>query len=172
MSIVTDPDRLKKEKLANLMAQYERDLLRMCCVYLRDASMAEDAVQETFLKAYRALDSFKGDSSEKTWLYSIAMNVCRDMRRLAWYRYVDRRVDFDCLPIPVAPASDVSIALMSEVMRLPRKYMEVVWLHYYEDLSFREIGQLLGVTVSAVSHRMARAKRMLRSALKGDVLNE
>ena len=57
----------------------------MCCVYLRDASMAEDAVQETFLKAYRALDSFKGDSSEKTWLYSIAMNVCRDMRRLAWY---------------------------------------------------------------------------------------
>ena len=172
MSIVTDPDRLKKEKLTNLMAQYEQDLLRMCCVYLRDASMAEDAVQETFFKAYRALDSFKGESSEKTWLYSIATNVCRDMRRLAWYRYVDRRVEFDCLPIPVAPASEVSIALMTEVMRLPRKYMEVVWLHYYEDLSFREIGQLLGVTVSAVSHRMARAKRMLRGAMEGDMLNE
>lgn len=172
MGIVTDPDNAKKERLSRLMEQYEKDLLRMCCVYLRDASMAEDAVQESFLKAYRALDSFQGMSSEKTWLYSIAMNVCRDMRRTAWFKYVDRRIDFDCLPIPVSPASDVSITLMSEVMRLPRKYMEVVWLHYYEDLSFREIGQLLGVTVSAVSHRMARAKRMLRGALKGDELNE
>ena len=172
MAIVTDPDNAKKERLSRLMEQYEKDLLRMCCVYLRDASMAEDAVQESFFKAYRALDSFKGDSSEKTWLYSIAMNVCRDMRRTAWFKYVDRRIDFDRLPIPVSPASEVSMALMSEVMRLPRKYMEVVWLHYYEDLSFREIGELLGVTVSAVSHRMARAKRMLRSALKGDVLNE
>ena len=172
MAIVTDPDNAKKERLSRLMEQYEKDLLRMCCVYLRDASMAEDAVQESFFKAYRALDSFKGDSSEKTWLYSIAMNVCRDMRRAAWYRYVDRRIDFDRLPIPVAPASEVSMALMSEVMRLPRKYMEVVWLHYYEDLSFREIGELLGVTVSAVSHRMTGAKRMLRSALKGDALNE
>lgn len=172
MAIVTDPDNTEKERLSRLMEQYEKDLLRMCCVYLRDASMAEDAVQESFFKAYRALDTFKGDSSEKTWLYSIAMNVCRDMRRAAWYRYVDRRIDFDRLPIPVAPASEVSMALMSEVMRLPRKYMEVVWLHYYEDLSFREIGELLGVTVSAVSHRMTRAKHMLRSALKGDVLNE
>ena len=172
MGIVTDPDNQRKEKLSRLMEQYEQDLLRMCCVYLRDASMAEDAVQESFIKAYQALGSFRGKSSEKTWLYAIAMNVCRDMRRSAWFRYVDRRVDFDQLPIPVAPASDVSIALMSEVMRLPRKYMEVVWLHYYEDLSFREIGELLGVTVSAVSHRLAKAKRMLRGALKGDVLNE
>ena len=172
MAIVTDPDNAKKEKLSRLMEQYEKDLLRMCCVYLRDASMAEDAVQEAFLKAYRALDSFRGESNEKTWLYSIAMNVCRDMRRLAWYRYVDRRIDFDCLPIPVSPASEVSMTLMSEVMRLPRKYMEVVWLYYYEDLSFREIGELLGVTVSAVSHRLAKARRMLRSALKGDGLNE
>lgn len=172
MEFVTDPDKRKKEKLSRLMEQYERDLLRMCCVYLRDASMAEDAVQECFLKAYKALDSFEGRSRERTWLYSIAMNVCRDMRRTAWFRYVDRRVDFDQLPIPVAPASDVSIALMTEVMRLPRKYMEVVWLHYYEDLDVKEIGQMLGVTASAVSHRMAKARRMLRGVLEGDVFDE
>ena len=172
MGIVMDPDNAKKERLSRLMEQYEKDLLRMCCVYLRDASMAEDAVQECFIKAYKALDSFRGMSSEKTWLYSIAMNVCRDMRRTTWFRYVDRRVDFDQLPIPVSPASDVSIALMTEVMRLPRKYMEVVWLHYYEDLSLKEIGELLGVTLSAVSHRMTRAKRMLRSVMEGDGLDE
>lgn len=168
MEIVKDPDNERKAKLCALMERYERDLLRMCCVYLRDAAMAEDAVQESFIKAYKAMDTFRGESSEKTWLYSIVMNVCRDMRRLAWYRYVDRRIDFERLPAAVAPASEVSIALMTEVMRLPRKYMEAVWLHYYEDLNLREIGQLLGVTPSAVGHRLEKAKRMLRSALEGD----
>lgn len=169
MSIVTDPDKLKKERLSELMTRYEKDLLRMCCVYLRDASMAEDAVQETFIKAYKALDAFRGESSERTWLYAIATNVCRDIRRLAWYRYVDRRVDFDQLPVPAAPPTETSMALMTEVMRLPRKYMEVVWLYYYEDMNLREIGQLLGVTPSAVSHRLMKAKGMLRSVLEGEV---
>jgi len=172
MGFVKDPDNLKKERISRLMEQYEKDLLRMCCVYLRDASMAEDAVQECFYKAYRALDSFEGRCKERTWLYNIAMNVCRDMRRTAWFRYVDRRVDFDQLPIPVSPVSDVSIALMTEVMRLPPKYMEVIWLHYYEDMDVKEIGQMLGVTASAVSHRLARAKRILRGALEGDGFDE
>lgn len=73
----------------------------MCCMYLRDMNMAEDAVQETFLKAYNALSSFRGDSSEKTWLYRIAVNVCNDMRRNAWYRFIDKRIDLDRLQIPV-----------------------------------------------------------------------
>jgi len=172
MSIVTDPDRLRKEKLTQMMTQYERDLLRLCCVYLRDAALAEDAVQETFIKAYKALDSFRGESGEKTWLFAIAANVCRDIRRLSWYRYVDRRIDFDQLPIPVKPASDMSIALMTEVMRLPRKYMEVVWLYYYEDMNLREVGQLLRITPSAVSHRLTKAKGMLRSVLEGEMDDE
>ena len=131
--------------------------------------MAEDAVQETFIKAYRKMETFRGESSEKTWLFAIAANVCRDIRRLAWYRYVDRRIDFDQLPIPVTPATDTSIALMTEVMRLPRKYMEVVWLYYYEDMNLKEIAQLLGITPSAVSHRLTKAKEKLRSVLEGEV---
>lgn len=140
----------------------------MCCVYLRDTSAAEDAVQESFLRAYRSMDDFRGESSEKTWLYSIAMNVCRDMRRAAWYRYVDKRIDFDRLPQAVAPVSEVSIALMTEVMRLPRKNMEAVWLYYYENLNLREVGALLGVTPAAVGYRLDKAKKLLRRALKGD----
>lgn len=158
----------KEERLCSLMEQYEKSLLRMCCVYLRDASAAEDAVQESFLRAYRSMDDFRGESSEKTWLYSIAMNVCRDMRRAAWYRYVDKRIDFDRLPQAVAPVSEVSIALMTEVMRLPRKNMEAVWLYYYENLNLREVGALLGVTPAAVGYRLDKAKKLLRRALKGD----
>lgn len=168
MSVVKGPDKAKEERLCGLMERYEKQLLRLCCVYLRDASAAEDAVQESFFRAYRAMDGFRGESSEKTWLYSIAMNVCRDMRRATWYRYVDRRIDFDRLPQAVEPVSDVSIALMTEVMRLPHKYMEAVWLYYYEDLNLSEVGALLGITPAAVGYRLDRARKLLRRALKGE----
>ena len=63
--------------LENAMAQYETPLLRLCCALLGDAALAEDAVQDTFIRAWRALPHFRGDSSAKTWLTHIAVNVCR-----------------------------------------------------------------------------------------------
>ena len=94
----TDETRDRQAALERLMAQYGTALLRMCCLYLRDYSLAEDAVQETFLKAYARLDSFRGDCSEQTWLMKIAINTCRDMLRTGWFRYTDRKVDLDQLP--------------------------------------------------------------------------
>ena len=129
-------------------------------MYLRDRDMAQDAVQETFLKAYKALGSFRSESTEKTWLYSIALNVCRDMRRSAWFRYVDRRVTLDHLP-------DASIALMQEIMRLPRKLMEAVWLYYYEDMNMKDIGDMLGVAATTVGYRLDKARTLLRCRLGG-----
>ena len=70
----------EEERFSQLVSQYQRQLLHMCAMYLHDESTAEDAVQETFLKAYRALPQFRHDCSEKTWLMRIAMNTCRDMR--------------------------------------------------------------------------------------------
>ena len=79
MEVVPGPDDNLENRLIFLMEKYEKDLLRMCCVYLRDISLAEDAVQETFLKAYKNLKDFRGDSNEKTWLMRIAVNTCKDM---------------------------------------------------------------------------------------------
>ena len=59
-----------------LVEQYQVAVLRTCWLYLCDRSQAEDAVQETFLKVYRNLDTFRGDSSEKTWILKIAMRTC------------------------------------------------------------------------------------------------
>lgn len=167
MSVVTGPDNQREEKISSLVRLYEKDLLRTCCVYLRDRDMAQDAVQETFLKAYKALDSFRSESTEKTWLYSIALNVCRDMRRSAWFRYVDRRVTLDYLPDPVEPVPDASIALMQEIMRLPRKLMEAVWLYYYEDMNMKDIGDMLGVAETTVGYRLDKARTLLRCRLGG-----
>ena len=163
MSIVKGPDNSREVQLCRLMDRYEKDLLRMCCMYLRDMTMAEDAVQETFLKAYNALSSFRGDSSEKTWLYRIAVNVCNDMRRNAWYRFIDKRIDLDRLQIPVEAQSEESLALMTEIMRLPRKWMEVVLLYYYEDIRIPQIAEMLGVSQTMVSRCLKKARELLKT---------
>ncbi len=80
MEVVTGPNISYEEMLAQMVAQYEVSLLRTCYMYLRDRELAEDATQEAFLKAYKALPTFRGECSEKTWLMRIAMNTCRDMK--------------------------------------------------------------------------------------------
>ena len=165
MNVGPGPD--NKERLSNLIDRYEREILHLCCVYLRDLSMAEDAVQDTFIKAYQHIDDFRGESGEKTWLYKIAINTCRDVLRSRWLRMFDRSVSIDSLQIPVEGASVVSIALMEEIMRLPVRLREVIFLFYYQDMSLAEIGALLGAPVSTVGSRLTRARAILRKALKG-----
>ena len=168
MEVVQGPGNNYEELLEPMVRKYEKDLLRICYVYLRDAALAQDAVQETFLRVHKKLNAFRRDCSEKTWLMHIAMNVCKDFRKNAWYRFVDRRVSLDQLSIPSAPPSLEQITLTSEIMRLPRKHMEVILLYYYQDLNTREIGQVLGITPAAVSDRLNKARSRLRVSLKGD----
>ena len=89
--------------LEGAMARWEQSLLRTCFAYLGDLSLAEDAVQETFLKAWKNLDRFRGEASEKTWLLRIAINTCKDVRRSAWFRRVNRAVSLESLPEAPAP---------------------------------------------------------------------
>lgn len=156
-----------EERLTRLMAQYEKDLLRLCCAYLRDRALAQDAVQETFLKAYRALPGFRGDCSEKTWLTRIAVNTCNSMRRSAWFRLTERRVPLDTLPLPAPTAGEEGIALAQEVMLLPFKERQAVLLYFYQGMQGKEIAKALGVTRSAVSKRLKSALNKLHIALEG-----
>ena len=78
--------------LTRLVETYQTPLMHICYMILHDEALAEDAVQETFLKAYKGYEAFRGESQERTWLMSIAINVCRDMNRSAWLRHIDRRV--------------------------------------------------------------------------------
>lgn len=165
MGIVMGPDNVQEETLRRMMTQYKNDLMRMCVAYLKDVALAEDAVQETFVKAYKALDTFRGDSSEKTWLIRIAINTCRSIRRDRWFHFVDRSVAADTLPIQAA--SDEDRTLMEAVLNLPYKYKEVVLLYYYQGLNLREISEALGITVSTISTRLKKARDKLRCELEG-----
>ena len=163
-------DRNQGWRAAALTALAERHrtaLVRMCCLCLGDASLAEDAAQETFLKAYRALDSFRGECDEKTWLMRIAINTCRDMRRSRWTRHVDRRVTPEMLPEASAPFDERDEELTLALMRLPPKQREAVLLRYYQRMSLAQTAQAMGVTVSTVSKQLGRALRSLRGILEG-----
>ena len=168
MGMIQAPNQTPADRLDQMVQQYEKDLLRICCIYLRDRTAAEDVVQETFLKAFRNLDSFRGESSEKTWLIRIAVNCCRDYRKSAWYRYVDPRVSIDQLPVlSSAPPSDDHVALTMAIMKLEPKYREVVLLYFYEGLPIKEIAKMLNLTEAAVSSRIHKAKIRLRDELEG-----
>lgn len=172
MEVVKGPDSIREEKLSQMVMQYEESLIRMCAVYLRDIQLAEDAVQDTFVKAYKHLHSFRGDSSKKTWLMKIAINTCRDIRRQSWHRYVDRRVNLDFLPEPVFDpdpiASDVSLA----VMRLPRKYLDVILLYYYQGMNTKEIADAINIPQRTVSSRLMRGRERLREMLEKEAAHE
>ena len=166
MEFVKGPTDSHEEMLAHMVAQYEVILLRTCYMYLHDKGLAEDATQETFLKAYKALDSFRGESSEKTWLMRIAMNTCRDMKRSAWFRYMDRSVEIERLPQPErAFAFMEADDLTQAILKLPTKYKEVVLLYYYQDMTLREIAGVLDLSASTVQKRIKAACSKLKKML-------
>lgn len=157
---------LHEQTLVQLVNQYQTPLMRMCYLYLHDEDLARDAVQETFLKAYKGLDRFRGECSEKTWLMRIAMNTCRDMQRSGWFRHMDRRITPDQLPEATVSADEEDVELTMAVMALPKKYREVVMLYYYQDMSVVEVAQALGIAQSSVSGRLKLAREKLRAALE------
>ena len=163
------PGRGTEEEFSRMVSQYQRQLLHMCAMILHDASAAEDAVQETFLKAYRALPRFRGECSEKTWLMRIAMNTCRDMTRSAWFRHNDRRITPEELPLPAREGvyDDRKEELAQAIMKLPRKYRDALLLCYYQDMTQEEAAQALDVSPSSVSKRLKHAREKLRGLLEG-----
>lgn len=165
MRFAQGPCRDDEKKLETLMLTYGTQVKRLCCLYLRDLHLAEDAAQETFIKAWRAMARFRGECSERTWLMRIAVNVCRDVQRTAWFRRLDRRITPEELPL-TAPAPEEP-ALAEAILRLPLREREVILLRCYEDLSAQEISRLLDCPLNTVRSRLARGRKKLRELLEG-----
>ena len=167
MSVVKGPDSEREESIRQMIDDNQTALLRMCYLYLHDVQLAEDAVQETLIKAVRAWDSFRGEAGVRTGMARIAMRTCMDMRRGFWFRRVERRITPEMLPDRAQEAGAEDSALTLAVMNLPKKEREVILLYYYQDMNMNEIAETLGVTQPTVSYRLRRAKEKLRTELEG-----
>ena len=159
---MTDTER--SQRTTELMTRYGTDIKRFYLLQLRDASQAEDAAQDVFIKAWRALSTFRGDSSEKTWLLHIAANTCRDYQRTGWFRFMDRRVTPEDMERGTAfefPDDSLSKA----ITELPALLRQAVTLRYFEELSIREMTQVLGVSEATAKRRIRKANVLLKERL-------
>ena len=154
-------------RIEELIDLYGDGILRLCILYLGDRHLAEDAFQETFIKAWKKWDGFRGDSSVKTWLTRIAVNTCRDMLRSGWFRTMRRSQPVETL-FDRATDEDIQeeFAVRDALMRLPGLYREVVLLHFDQGLKIKEIAQALRLSSNTVSTRLRRARALMEKELK------
>ena len=152
--------------LTRLMVDHGTGVLRLCFAYLKDAGLAEDAAQDTFLKAYRARGRGVTPESEKAWLARIAVNTCKDVLRSAWFRHRVRNLPLEEAMITASQDMDIDeLGLVEDVMRLKPNFRVVLLLHYYQNYTAEEIAGILNVSVSTVYYRLKRAQEKLRAQL-------
>lgn len=165
---------VRDQRLRQWMDDYGDMLLRSCYMWLKDRALAEDAVQDTFLKAWRAMDSFedRGGQAEKAWLMRIAANTCRDYQRGGWFRLVDRQADLSDLPPALIAVEDEDRSLFLSVLDLPLKLRQVVLLYYYQGLTMREVADTLRIHPSSVHGRLKKAENLLKTQLEGEMSHE
>lgn len=161
----------REEILSEWMGQYGDLITRTCCLYLGDRGLAEDAAQETFLRAWRSMAQFEGrnNATPKSWLIRIAINTCKNIRRTAWFRKTDRSVTPEELPLP---AAEEDRTLLLTVQSLPDRQREVVILRYYHGMSLDETARTLGLSRSTAFHRLQKALKCLRIQWEGGTENE
>jgi RNA polymerase sigma-70 factor (ECF subfamily) len=177
----SDPHQDRARRFRDAALPYLDDVYTLARYLLRDAANAEDAVQECYLRALRHFDTFRGPAI-KPWLFAILRNVCRDefARRSSGLHHIDQHVDGDTdkdedavSPLwqepQVSPETEVLRQRDAQTIRrlvaeLPDQFREALVLREINDLSYRDIADVIGVPVGTVMSRLARARSMLRNA--------
>lgn len=163
--------------IERLVKTYQRDVFRLALSILDDPHDAEDATQETFLAALRAIDSFHGDASFKTWLFSITINISRTRWRRLQSRVrlqelmqsIFHTSRIEAPPEEKAMKEESDAALWNAVHSLDEKYRIPVVLRYYHDLPVADIAIMLKIPVGTVHSRLNHAREQLRTVLKEEM---
>lgn len=159
-----------------LLARWERKIRGAIYRLVGSEEEARDLCQETFLKAYRSLGTFKKEARFSSWLYQIALNLCRDRIRRRKGRTLVSPDELDeggeSLP-EVRPSAldllqkrEMCRAVAAAVAALPEEQREVIVLKEYQELTFLEIAQVLDVPLSTVKTRLYRGLGQLRQKLE------
>ncbi|MFN8057804.1 MAG: sigma-70 family RNA polymerase sigma factor [Vicinamibacterales bacterium] len=166
---------------AELVAEHERMVYQLAFNLLGDHQEALDLSQEVFLSVFRALASFRGQSSLRTWVYRIAVNHARNRQRWWSRRHRAAQVSLDdhirhngdvpseavsCLPEVEFDRKQLAARIQSALADLPFEQRTAIVLREIDGLSYDEIGFSLGVAVGTVKSRLARAREALRARLR------
>ena len=162
----TKEKQLQEKRMNEIMAKYSKSLYQLCLFYTADWHMAEDAFQESMIRIWKGLDSFRAESSLKTWATKVTMNTCRRFMSSRYYQQWQRNLPEEALYACAVPEADQKSDLLSAIGSLPDVYREVIILRFFEDLSLKEISELEGVSIFTVSSRIRKAKNLLKQKLE------
>ena len=158
----------EREAFDRLVTRYQRDVYRLCYRYVNNHHDANDMAQEVFLKAYRAIARFRGDSSLSTWLYRIAVNTClnfRSSRRPEALELSEHLPDSSTGAMDRLEQDETSERVRDAVKRLPEKQRATLILKIYHDLTHEEVAAVLGASVGTVKanlfHALGNLKKLL-----------
>lgn len=165
-----------------LITQYQQPVYSLVCRLMDDSSEASDVLQEVFLKIFRNIGAFRGQSSLKTWIYRIAVNETYNHRR--WFSrhrkqevrleqeegtrsYEDTLSDPGRSPFELALDHETRVLIEQALAGLNPNFRTVVVLRDIEDLSYEEIAEVLQVSLGTVKSRILRGREALRKHLAG-----
>lgn len=157
---------ISNQKMQEIVENYSDEILRMSYLYLNNLDAAYEVVQNVFIKVYLHYWQFNGRSSERTWIFRIAINECKNYLKSAWKTKVILSDNLSKETYEQEYDSSSNDELMSIIQALPSKYKEVVLLYYYNELKIREISKVLHLSQSTVGSRLIKARELLKKEMR------
>ncbi len=160
-----------------LILKYQDRIYNLCRHMLGNTHDAEDAAQDTFIKAYQNLNKFTPEASVYTWLYRIAVNTCLDYKKRPFFKslFIKTNEDEEYIPEPVSEeaspeklyeSKQLGLALRKNLGKLSLKLRTVIILKEIDGLSYEEIAEVLDVSIGTVKSRISRAREELKVLMK------
>lgn len=162
-----------------LVIKYQHRIIQLVNRYIKDPSEAQDVAQETFIKAYRALGKFRGDSAFYTWLYRIAINTAKNYLLSRSRRHTDYQVDIqdteqieNCeqlhgmdTPEHLLMNDDIVLSIENVIENLPDEMRIAITLREFEGMNYEEIAQTMECPVGTIRSRIFRAREAIDKTL-------
>lgn len=159
---------ISREQARQLFEEYSAYVYRAALLLTSSRALADDVVQETFLRAFKSFSSYNPAKPIEPWLYKIAMNAARNlMRKEKWLTFVGQVPDSEFVENPENPLvkQEEIDTLHREIRKLPFKSREVLILHYYSELQLNDIADVLGIPQGTCKSRLHTALTILRRTL-------
>lgn len=157
---------MRSEQEVNRAIERHADTVRrLCMIHLKNYADTEDIFQTVFLKYVLSSVSFENEEHEKAWFVRVTINACKDLLK-SFFR--SRTTSLEVLMELPAEMPEEHREVLDAVLSLPRKYREVIYLHYYEGCSAPQISRILGKNVNTIYTLLTRSKHMLREKLGGE----
>jgi RNA polymerase sigma-70 factor, ECF subfamily len=161
----------KEEIIDELMELYSEKVYLLAYSYVKDKGMAEDISQEVFIKCFKSLQYFRGDSKISSWIYRITANTAKDFLRSKSFNLFKYPISFfenltkNDTPVDALIKKDEKELVLQTVLNLPTKYREIIILYYFQDEKQEVIAEILNLNLNTVKTRLSRARALLKEKL-------